>query len=475
MLLAQKIRRQKNLQATGPGRLPSTCRAVGCGVPSLFGTRPRRPQGKREKCDAGKGALAVWLCGHFYTTEYAALAALLTLLTVVVFEKSTAWRTLAGHPLGMRLFASVRGYVFYLYKTILPINLAPFYPYPVNFNIAIFIGYIGLLAIITVICIVIYKRQRLPLAVWLYYLITLLPVIGIIQIGDQGAADRYVYMPSVGFAILAGCAFGYLFENLKGARMNAAVIIMAAILTVLAVLTIRQESVWKDTLSLWSHEIEIYPMTVPLSYTERGLAHQKIGNLDQAMKDFNTAIMLSPETDMMFYFNRAGLYQQTGNFKSALVDYDRAAMMDPTHANTFYNRGLTHQSVGDYDRAITDFSVMIDKNPTFGNAYVNRGISYALKGALPNAINDFSTAVKLIPNDSVIYQYKGTAELQTGAYQAAINDLKTSVALNPQNALSYYNLSIAYSKTGDGANAAYNMRIAAKLGMGAAIDNLRGR
>ncbi len=177
-------------------------------------------------------------------------------------QTTGAIRVLDIHPLSDRVFAAVRAYIFYLYKMLLPIDLAPLYPFPKKLNLFTleYAGSIILFFAITFFCILSLKKRKLFASVWLYYVITLLPVIGIVQVGFQAAADRYTYLPSLGSFILLGLGAGVLYEKFNRKAYTAALFgFVVIIFSLLGYRTILQTAIWKDSVTLWSHEIRLFP------------------------------------------------------------------------------------------------------------------------------------------------------------------------------------------------------------------------
>ena len=170
----------------------------------------------------------------------------------------------------------MRGYAFYLYKLILPTGLVPLYPYPENVRVSSieYLGSIALISIITAVSIATFRRYRFFSAAWAFYLITLLPVIGLMQVGSQPAADRYMYLPSFAPFILLGILAGYLasrqsVKNKKGAYLVGAVTVLLSAL--LSIATVRQISIWKDPVTMWKHVIKVYPDSYLARYNLSGV------------------------------------------------------------------------------------------------------------------------------------------------------------------------------------------------------------
>ncbi|MEE8574656.1 MAG: hypothetical protein V3T30_04510, partial [Thermodesulfobacteriota bacterium] len=206
---------------------------------------------------AGKGEplkrLLVEKIPFFALSFFGMLVGLLT-------HKATG--TLTEHSLIVRILVSFRGYAFYLYKTLWPASLSPYYPYPSKLSLFSLEGMAPVLIFIAISAVSLYliKRSRLYIALWVYYLITLLPVIGIVQAWGASAADHYTYLsglaPLLLFGLLAGLTFR---EGSKKALRGLAIAVFLIASVLFARKTLLQIPIWKDTITVWSQAIDLNP------------------------------------------------------------------------------------------------------------------------------------------------------------------------------------------------------------------------
>ncbi len=326
------------------------------------------------------------------------LAGLSGVLTVLAQQKGGTISSFETAPVLWRVCVAFRAAAFYLYKIILPFGLAPFYPYPKMFDPFNYeyLGAIALFFLVTLICVLTFKKYRLFTVVWLFYLITLLPVSGIVQVGAQAAADRYTYIPSLSMFMLAGVGTGILFERAGRKWFKAALIILLiAVFSILCLLTIKQTAVWKDSVSLWTHEIKLYPDTAPLAYYNRGLAYQMNGELGKAIEDYDSAIALNGDY-MEAYVNRGLSYKDLGDFQRAIGDFSSAVELDRNYVKAYLNRGFLYIKLGDYGKAISDFSTVISLEPGNAFAYYNLGVASSKTGEIEKADFYFKKASELV-------------------------------------------------------------------------------
>ena len=275
---------------------------------------------------------------------YVVIAAAIALLTVLAQGTSGQIRSMEELPLAERGIIAVRAVFFYLGKLFSPADLAPFYPIlrPVTataldaVRAAAFLG-------VTALGIAFWKRNRGLLIVWLAYLVTLVPALGIVQVGGQAAADRYSYLP------LLGPLFGVvmlvigLFRRLSASfpRVRTELVLAAALcglLVPLGMATAAQQRVWTDPVSLWSREIELFPTTVPVSYVNRGRGYAERGDHQRAVMDYSLAILMDP-ADPEAYGGRGISLLALGRKSEACADLQRALALRPWYYEAALNRG----------------------------------------------------------------------------------------------------------------------------------------
>ncbi|MBI5237037.1 MAG: hypothetical protein HY887_01250, partial [Deltaproteobacteria bacterium] len=250
-----------------------------------------------------------------------ALSVLISAVTLWAQLASGMTPTTENIPIPVRIAGMLRGYLFYLYKTFWPFDLAPLYPYRLRTELLSpeHMGYLSLLIGITVFCVIMAKTKKIFLAAWLYYLVTLLPVIGLMQVGSQAAADRFTYLPSLGPFTLIGAGAAYLIDRYGKKAVFALMLAMAALSALMAVLTVRQISIWKDSITLWSREIELFP--VIRAYSGRATQYFEEGNFEEAAKDYTVVINSKAGNIAVPYNNRGVSYLKLGRLELAIKDF----------------------------------------------------------------------------------------------------------------------------------------------------------
>jgi tetratricopeptide (TPR) repeat protein len=294
-------------------------------------------------------------------------------------------------PLTARVSNAFRSYVIYLYKTAWPLDLAFFYPYPTILPPWQIVGSAFILIVVS-FC-VLWKIKKYPyLAIgWLWYLGTLMPVIGIIQIGSQAYADRYTYIPLIGIFLMFVWAISGLSIYFPY-RQKILSIGGAVLLSCLAAITYIQTRYWQDALILNTHAIQITENNYT-AYNMRGFFYDDLGNYRQAISNYDKSIEISPNYADA-YNNRGIAYASLGNYKQVIDDFDRAIKINPHKAEAYYNRGVAYHYLGDYSQTINDFNRAIEIDPNYANAYYNRAATYNELGNQGQSIEDLKMAAK---------------------------------------------------------------------------------
>jgi tetratricopeptide (TPR) repeat protein len=325
-----------------------------------------------------------------------------SIITIMSQKTVGAMELMKSVHLKSRLLVAAKSLIAYLWKMALPLDLLPFYPYPrdVSFFSIRYIFPVLLIAGITVISFIAARKQRLWLSAWGYYVITLVPVLGIVQVGEQAMADRYTYLPSLAPFLLVGIGAAKVYERLD--RMDrgkiffkrTAVSLGAIALVVLIMLTQRQIGVWKNSFAFCNYLIEMEPSDAYFAYNDRGVIYSDLGQYDRAIEDYDRALSLKSDFAVA-YNNRGWAFGMKGLYDRAMEDFAKAILLKRDYAEAYNNRGVINFGRGLLNTAIEDFSRAIAFNPQYGKAYFNRGSAYLRIGNKERALSDFQQACVL--------------------------------------------------------------------------------
>jgi hypothetical protein len=287
---------------------------------------------------------------------------------------------LTQHGIIDRISQSVYGLCFYVWKTLAPLKLSPLYRLENNFNILEF-KYIFCIFIFAVVIFILFltrKRSRGLTTLFGCYAVIVSPVLGLIQAGPQIAADRYTYISTMPFGILASTGFYYIWIRLKDRksiffRIFISLIVLSCI-SLFFTLSFRQVRIWQNDFSLWTHVISIDP-------------------------ECETA-----------YWNRGIYFRNNRYFAATLSDFSSVIRLNPDNKTAYNDRGVMKYYLGDLSGALNDFNIAIKLAPNDAGAYANRGIIYATQKEWVKAIHSIEKAIQNSPEND-IYQ-KELARLQ---------------------------------------------------------------
>jgi tetratricopeptide (TPR) repeat protein len=348
--------------------------------------------------------------------------------------------------LGVRIGNAFISYIAYMGKMIWPSNLAVFYPHPGGLIPWQVLGSVFLLIVITLV--VIWKAKKSPYLVtgWLWYLGTLVPVIGIVQAGSQAMADRYTYIPLIGLFIIV--AWGVP-DLLKKWHYRKEILLASSALSIfcLSIITWTQVGYWQNSITLFDHTLKVTDNNW-FTYNSRGNAYYDLGDYRQAIEDYDRALRITPRYAEA-YSNRGTAYHKLGNYKQAIADLNRALEIKPAYADAYNSRGTAYHILGNYRQAIEDCSRAIEIKPDYAMAYNNRGNAYNVLGNYRQAIEDYGRAIEIKPGYADAYYNRGSAYNNLGNYRQAIEDLNRAIEFKPDYPEAYINRGFAYKGLGN--------------------------
>ena len=297
-------------------------------------------------------------------------------------------------------------YMIYVWKTLWPTHLAVFYPHPNNaLPIWIVILAITLLLAITVSAIVFRNKRPYVFTGWFWYLVMLMPVIGLVQVGEQGHADRYTYLPHIGLFMLA-VWFAADVAAVREYRSRFTTATAVVIILALASAAFIQASYWRNSETLWTHALDV---TSDNDFAHNNLGYLCVdrGELDKAIAHFEAALeirsrKLDPHYDVGSAFvqmNLADALARKGQPDEALVHYEEAIRLQPNYADAYYNRGNVLFAKGRIDEAIADWEKTLQIQPNDADAHTCMGNAFLRQGSPKEAIAHYEEAMALAPGD----------------------------------------------------------------------------
>lgn len=347
--------------------------------------------------------------------------------------------------------------IHYLWKAVIPSQLSPFHPYPFQLtnDIPWFIRCSVL--IIPLLFIGLWKRRksdRILVFGFLFFLVSISPVLQLIPFGRAMYAERYTYVSYIGLFILFAQLSLNIFKQLKYREKWQSAIITASFFSSIAVytgVTFNQIQVWKNGETLWSDAIDAYPDDY-FAYANRGSYYLNKKQTALALSDLNKSIMLYPSFAKAWH-DRAIIHSNQKNYDLAFSDFSRAVALDTTYAQAYLNRALAATSQNNLDKAIEDLDKAIFLKPNYALAYLNRAVLLGKTGKEEKAIIDFDRAIELEPMRSTYYRYRAIQKLELKDTLAAITDLSLAIKLDRYDCISLKIRKAIYLSVYDSVNA----------------------
>jgi protein O-mannosyl-transferase len=348
------------------------------------------------------------------------------IVTLWAQHKDNLVVSLDSLPFTQRLSNAIVSCAVYLEKTIWPFNLAVFYPFEYFLPLwkVIFSGIILIIITLTVL----YYIKKLPFLFvgWFWYLGTLVPVIGLVQVANQAMADRYTYLPSIGIAMMLAWGIPLLFQR-KNTKKRLFPLAGIAVIIFLAVLTWRQCGYWKNSSTLFSHSLRVTENN-HLAHNNLGITLIQEGRIREAIYHYDKAISIVPDI-YFYYINRGIAYTRIGEYQLALNDYNKVISLTPNTPDAYYFRGSFYGKNGQSRLAINDFNKAIELNPDYIQAYNNRGNAYADMGQYQQAIENFNEAIRRNPDYADAYNNRAFVYLNQGDIISGCRDAQKACEL----------------------------------------------
>ena len=342
--------------------------------------------------------------------------------TLLAQSKSEGTADLDQLPFAWRLNNAVITYVTYLWQMIWPTRLAVFYPHP-NDQLPLWqvILAITFLAVCSLLAILLRKRLPYILTGWFWYTGMLVPVIGLVQVGEQARADRYTYLPQIGLYVMIAWAVADLARSYRNHRIVLAVAAPAAI-AALSVCAFVQTSYWKNSETLWTHALAVTSDN-DVAHNNLGYLSLQRGELDDAISHLNTALNIRARNTASHY-----------NLGRALIENNLA--------NTLARKGLPREAIPHYEEAVR-------LRPDYADAYYNFGSVLFREGKIDNAITEWQKALAIQPYDAGAHTSLGTAFGRKGMFREAITEYQQALKVAPQNRLAMNNLAWLLATSSD--------------------------
>ena len=427
-----------------------------------------------------------------------AMSAASCVMTVIAQQGGKAINTLSYLPIAARIDNAAAAYAAYILKMLWPAQLAIYYAHPLNtlpvWKIAMSAA---LLICISALVFVYGRRQRCLVTGWLWYLITLIPVIGLVQVGAQAMADRYTYVPLIGlFVIIAWCVPD---RSTFVSRRFASYVLPVLAVVIIAALATRtwvQTGYWKDDVVLFKQALRIGGESAPM-HLSLGTRLAERGDTDEAIIHYRRALEIIPN-GLVTHNNLGIAFGYKGNLDEAICEFNKAIDIDPKCTQARCNLALALYSKNQLEESAKEFRRVIDIDPEYAKPHIglamvlkkmgkieeskredriagglgtgiarmnfNRGIVLEQQGKLEEAIKEYRKALRINPNFIEAYTNLGVALKNQGRIDEAIKEYNKAISISPKAARVHKNLAIALYIKGNYAEAWKEVGLCEKYG-----------
>jgi tetratricopeptide (TPR) repeat protein len=378
------------------------------------------------------------------------LSAASSFLAFFAAKSEIAVGSLKSFPLGTRIANALVSYIIYIWKMIWPHPLAVFYPYPDSLPLWQVIG-AGLLLVL-VSALVIHSARRLPyLAVgWLWYLGTLVPVIGLVQVGIQAMADRFTYVPLIGLFMIMAWGVPEILARWRYRRI-ALTVLGCLLLSIFMTISRLQIEHWQNAITLFKHSLMVTASNY-LIHNNLGVALEEQGKTQEAIAHYLEVLRIKPNSSEG-HNNLGNVFFRQGKNQEAIAHYTEALRIKPDYADPHNNLGVALARQEKDEEAIAHYIEALRIKPDHADAHYNLGNALARQGRFQEAILHFAAVLRVNPDDAEANCNLGLALAEQGKAQEAITHYIEALRIKPDFAAAHFHLALAYFMIGNRSSA----------------------
>ena len=375
---------------------------------------------------------------------------------------------------GERFIFACFSVVSYVFKLVLPVKLSAFYTYPLKTAIPAYYYLTPIFGVLVLGALWFFwkKKQRLIVFGIVFFSANIfLPLMSqVLSVRDVMMADRYVYLPAIGFFLLVAYAVVELLKTKPRLRVAIWSGLFAYCL-LLAVLTWQRTLIWENSITLFTDVIDKAQVQsgektsfLGLAYNNRGVARKQAGDRQGALADFTEALGLNPR-DTRPWVNRANLHFDAGELDAALRDYNKSLELDPKNAEAYGSRGAAYGAQNRFDLALSDLNRAIELDPMLVDALGNRTLLYANTKRFSEELADIDRYLRLKPDDAEMMNMRALALIELNRLPEAESEFGRAIQISPSTGVFYLNRSHLYQSTGRKTQALDDAQRAQSLGV----------
>ncbi len=348
---------------------------------------------------------------------------------ILILKENDTLESTTGLNGFQRLMVGAYAYLVYITKAVFPWRMSPLYPYPHEMPSYFYAMPLGVAAIAAAGYYAYQKGNRPVVFSLVFFTVNVFFVLQILGAGQGYLADRFTYIPYIGFFFLAAWWYEWMTHRSRDASAKLSVV-LAGYLLVMAFMTYRQIGIWKDGETLWTHVLQYYDNTTT-AWNNRGQIYRERQIYDKALNDYNRSIALKPTIAAL---NARGLiYFQQNQPEKAIADYTQAIAIDSTDKEipeVLINRGAVYGKTRQFDKALADLHRGLARDPDNVLGYRNRYLAYMDTGNLPLALEDIDAYLRLKPNQPDAHYDRAVVRRAMGDARGALPDFDEAIRLS---------------------------------------------
>lgn len=343
------------------------------------------------------------------------IVAVASVITFIVQQNAGAMPLAKNLPLNIRVANALVSYLSYIVKMFYPVHLAVFYPYPKALYLNRAVIFLVLISVFALLWI----RQRPWMIVgWLWYLGTLVPVIGLVQVGNQALADRYTYIPLIGLFIIVAWGAPELLAKWRYQRIGLGISV-GIVVAAMIVCTRLQVSHWQNDITLFGHAVKVTENNFIIHHIYGDMLFRK-NRFDEAIIQFNEALRINPN-DYEAHNGMGKALLKQGKIEKAVAHLAEALRLKPDDPRTIHSWGLALMAQGNLDEAIVYFNKVL-RTENWPDVYCNLGLIYTQRRKYDLAIQNYNEALRIDPDFVPAHEGLERTLLQQSNFKQAIRE-----------------------------------------------------
>jgi len=388
-----------------------------------------------------------------------AMSLVVSVLTVVGQREAGALVAAAELPWPTRLAHATAGLGAYLLQAVVPVRLSVYYPLPAFPPLPLLLTSAAVLVGVTVVAVRARTRPYL-LVGWLWFLINLIPVSGLVQAGAQARADRFMYIPIVGLALaLSWTAADFAADHVRRRAVASAAAV--ALVVAMTITTWQQARVWQSSVTLFQHAIAVDPAN-PIAHNALGLALRATGDPAGALDEFREAVRLQPRFAGALT-NLGDALMATGQIEAAMAPLSAAIAAAPSEPRAYVNLGYVLDRLGRSADAVAMYRAGLARGPAPATAHEAFALALAHEHADADALSEMRVGLAMGADDAAVHLGAGTLLAVMGRAEDAALQFQEAIRLSPSSADARMGLGNLLAGEGRVADAAAEFRDVTRL------------